>query len=296
MNHRLSIGFGAVVSSIMIMTMSMAWGEESAEQPEGIFTTPWSRLFSGGESRFTTAITYSSPLSKQEIYVPTGRNSTERRDKVNQRLLFSMQYTPMGYFFVNMTTRVPVQDTSKYSTDYVYSFGYDDWHPGTFSLVYGNYSEKNHFYPADGKRHTYFEQGAWTLAYKFSLPENIEKHLLFNKHDNLTCQVGYTYVPRYYSVKTSALENNKRSLLTSCGYTLKQHYFLRMSGFYYPQKGQQQPFDYDYTYSVGYVSSYQPGAITIQYTNYSATRYPWRSNANSNFRKGSINLSWTLPF
>ncbi|XQN37476.1 hypothetical protein ACOKXT_13725, partial [Serratia fonticola] len=105
----------------------------------------------------------------------------------------------------------------------------------------------------------------------------------------------YTYVARYYSVKSSSLEQNKRSLLTSCGYTLKQHYFLRVSGFYYPQKEQQQPFDYDYTYSFGYVSSYQPGAITIQYSNYTGTRYPWRGNANSNFRQGSINLSWTLP-
>ncbi|OKP30099.1 hypothetical protein BSQ40_06345 [Serratia fonticola] len=293
MNQRFFAGLGIVAASTI--TASMAWSAESIPPPVKIFTTPWSRLFSGSESKISTALTYSSPLSRQPIYVPTGPNSTELQEKYNQRLLFSLQYTPMSYFFANMTTRVPLQDTNRYSTDYVYSFGYDDWHPGTFSLVYGNYGENNHFYPADGQRHTYFEQGAWTLAYKFSLPENVEKHLLINQDDSMTCQVGYTYVARYYSVKSSSLEQNKRSLLTSCGYTLKQHYFLRVSGFYYPQKEQQQPFDYDYTYSFGYVSSYQPGAITIQYSNYTGTRYPWRGNANSNFRQGSINLSWTLP-
>ncbi|WMT12681.1 hypothetical protein [Serratia fonticola] len=294
MNHRFLAGLGIVVAGTI--TTSVVWSAESAPPPVKVFTTPWSRLFSGSESRFSTALTYSSPLSKQPIYVQTGPNTTEQRDKFNQRILFSLQYTPVSYFFANMTTRVPLQDTNKYSTDYVYSFGYDDWHPGTFSLVYGNYSEKNRFYPADGRRNTYFEQGSWTLAYKFSLPEHVEKHLLINPNDSLTCQVGYTYVARYYSVKTSSLAENKRSLLTSCGYTLKQHYFLRMSAFYYPQSDQQQPFDYDYTYNFGYVSSYQPGAITIQYSNYTGTRYPWRNNANSNFRQGSINLSWALPF
>lgn len=54
--------------------------------------------------------------------------------------------------------------------------------------------------------------------------------------------------------------------------------------------------DYDYTYSIGYVSSYLPGAVSVHYDNYTGTRYPWRSDANANFRRGTINLSWTLPF
>ncbi|CAI0841863.1 MULTISPECIES: hypothetical protein [Serratia] len=261
-----------------------------------VFTSPWARLFSGSESSFSTALTYNSDLARHPVYVPTGRDASEIHDKYNQRLLLSMQYSPMSYFFANMTVRVPLQDTNKYSTDFVYSFGYDDWHPGTFSLVYGNYSEDNHFYPASGARHTYFERGAWTFAYKFSLPGSLEKHLLINKEDALICQVGYSYVPRYYSLADSGIKRNKSSLLASCGYTLLQHYFLRVSSFYYPDSRQQQPWDYDYTYSIGYVSSYLPGAVSVHYDNYSGTRYPWRSDANANFRRGTINLSWTLPF
>lgn len=124
-----------------------------------------------------------------------------------------------------MTLRTPVQDISKYSTNFVYSFGYDDWHPGTFSLVYGNYSDNNYFYPAKDQQRTRFEQGTWTFAYKFSLPQNVEKHLLINKEDALICQLGYSYVPRYFSLVDNAIERNKNMFLASCGYTLLQHYF-----------------------------------------------------------------------
>lgn len=98
-----------------------------------VFTSPWARLFSGSESSFSAALTYNSDLARHPVYVPTGSDSSEIRDKYNQRLLLSMQYSPMSYFFANMTVRMPLQDTNKYSTDFVYSFGYDDWHPGTFS-------------------------------------------------------------------------------------------------------------------------------------------------------------------
>lgn len=46
--------------------------------------------------------------------------------------------------------------------------------PAPSAPVYGNYNDNNHFYPASGDRHTYFEQGARTFAYKFSLPDSVE--------------------------------------------------------------------------------------------------------------------------
>ncbi len=269
--------------------------EPTNTQAVNLFTSPWSRLFSGDEARFSTALSYNSPLKKSLINVPTGRDSSEKVYKLNQKGLFSMQYSPISYFFANMTVRVPLQNTNKYSTNYVYSFGYDDWHPGTFSLVYGNYSDNNSFFPATGTQSTRFEQGAWTLGYKFTLPKTAESVLLINKDDTLVCQVGYSYVPRYFSDASSTIKDNKHTLLGSCGYTLQQHYFLRVSAFYYPDKAQQQPWNYDYTYSFGYTSGYAPGSWSIHYDNYSGTRYPWRQDANANFRSGTINLSWTLP-
>ncbi|WP_073382728.1 hypothetical protein [Edwardsiella piscicida] len=264
--------------------------------PVKVFTTPWARLFSGSEATFSTALTYSMPLSHQWINVPVNDTQSEMRNIVNQRMLASFQYSPLSYFFANMTVRVPLQDLNRYQTDFVYSFGYDDWHPGTFSLVYSNYGDNNHFYPQQGQRRTYIEQGTITAAYKFALPESWNKHLLLFPQDSLSCQVGYSYGPRYYSLQDNQMKRGKNTLLGSCGYTLKQHYFLRVSAFYYPDRGQQQPWDSDYSYSVGYVSGYEPGSLSIHYDNYSGTRYAWRGDRNANFRQGTLNLSWTLPF
>lgn len=278
---------------------SPAWATENITPNKPavrVFTSPWTRLFSGSESSFSTALTYSTTLDQELVKVPTGENSYEIHDRYNQRALLSMQYSPLSYFFANITARAPIQEVSKYSTNFVYSFGYDDWHPDTFSLVYGNYSDNNYFYPAKDAQRTRFEQGTWTFAYKFALPQAVEEHLLINKEDALICQLGYSYVPRFYSLSDNSVQRGKNSFLASCGYTLSQHYFLRVSAFYYPDSQQQQPWDYDYTYSFGYVSSYLPGALSVHYDNYTGTRYPWRGSPDANFRRGTINVSWTLPF
>ncbi|WP_042528411.1 hypothetical protein [Yersinia ruckeri] len=283
-----------LLSGLFFSPLVTADGSTSTQAVK-LFTSPWTRLFSGDEATFSTALSYSSPLKKSLINVPTGRDSSKEVYKLNQQGLFSMQYSPISYFFANMSIRVPLQNASKYSTNYVYSFGYDDWHPGTFSLVYGNYSDNNSFFPAAGAQSTRFEQGGWTLGYKFTLPKVIESALLINKDDSIGCQVGYSYVPRYFSDASSTIKENKNSFLGSCGYTLQQHYFFRLSAFYFPDHQQQQPWDYDYSYSFGYTSGYAPGSWSIHYDNYSGTRYPWRQDANANFRSGTINLSWTLP-
>ncbi|GAB4591808.1 hypothetical protein ACVQ8M_07725 [Edwardsiella tarda] len=287
-----------IVLFLLAASPGLALGAASqAEQaPVKIFTTPWARLFSGSEARFSTALTYSTPLSHQWLNVPLNSEQSEMRNIVNQRMLASFQYSPLSYFFANMTVRVPLQHLNRYRPDFVYSFGYDDWHPGTFSLVYSNYGDNNHFYPQQGQRRTNIEQGTITAAYKFALPDSWNKHLLIFPQDSLTCQVGYSYGPRYYSLQDNQMKRGKSALLGSCGYTLKQHFFFRLSAFYYPDRSQQQPWDSDYNYSFGYVSGYQPGDLSISYGNYSGTRYAWRSDRNANFRQGTINVSWTLPF
>lgn len=278
------------------LPMAHAAGDTKQKPIVNVFTTPWSRLFSGSEASFSTALTYSVPLERSAITLPTSRETSETREMLNHRALLSMQYSPLSNFFANTTVNVPLQEVNKYATRFSYSFGYDDWRPNTFSFIYSNYAEDNHFFPQKGKQITEFETGAFTGAYKFELPEGIEKHLLINKDDNIGCQVGYTYSYRYYDSVSDATKRHKNVLLASCGYTLKGRYFLRFSSFYYPEKAQQQPWNSDYTYSFGYISGYKPGAISIRYDNYSGTRYPWKSNSTANFRSGTVSISWTLPW
>jgi len=259
-----------------------------------VFTSRWGRLFSGNKDKFSSALSFSSGLKEQWLTIPNGSATAQQKKKINQLLNLSMQYSPYSYWFGNVTLRAPITDFDKYTTDFRYSFGYDDWHPNTFSLVYSNYGD-NHIFTSGHTRHTYFEQGAFTFAYKFSLPQSLEKHLLINKGDALTCQVGYSWVPRYYSLADNDLRSNKQVGLGGCGYTFKQHFFVRATAFWYPKSEQQQPWNGDYSYSFGY-AGYTPGSLSLQYSNYSGTRFPGRSSGNAKFREGTISLIWFLPF
>ena len=225
--------------------------------------------------------------------IPNSSDSATQKRKINQTLNLSLQYSPYSFWFANITSRLPVRDTSRYTADFRYSFGYDDWHANTVSLVYSNYGD-NHFWTPGSRRHTYFEQGAVTLAYKFSLPKPIEKSLLINKGDSIICQAGYSWVPRYYDLSSDDIRKNKNVFLGGCGYTFKQHFFIRATAFWFPDSSQQQPWNGDYSYSFGY-AGYTPGSFSVQYANYSGTRYPGHSNGNAKFREGTVSLIWFLP-
>jgi len=254
----------------------------------------WGRLFAGNTDTFSGALSFSSGLKEQWLTIPNGSDSAQQKKKVNQLLNLTLQYSPYSFWFANTTLRAPISDFDRYATDFRYSFGYDDWHANTFSLVYSNYGD-NRLFPSGNKRFTYFEQGAFTFAYKFSLPQALERHLLINKGDSLVCQTGYSWIPRYYSLKDNAQHDNKHVLLGGWRYTFKQHFFIRATAFWYPDADQQQPWNGDYSYSFGY-ADYTPGSFSLQYSNYSGTRFPGRSSANPKFREGTLSLIWYLPF
>ncbi|WP_200551968.1 hypothetical protein [Kosakonia sp. LAM2021] len=268
--------------------------ERTAEQiPAGGINSRWGRLFAGNKDKFSAALSFNSGLKQQWITIPNNSESASQKNKINQTLNLSLQYSPYSFWFANVITRLPVRDTSRYTTDFRYSFGYDDWHPNTVSLVYSNYGD-NHFWTTGSKRHTYFEQGAFTLAYKFSLPKPIENKLLINKGDALTCQLGYSWVPRYYDAQSDSVKANKNVMLGGCGYTFKQHFFVRATAFWFPDSSQQQPWNGDYSYSFGY-ATYAPGSFSIQYSNYAGTRFPGHKSGNARFREGTVSLIWLLP-
>lgn len=294
----LLIGLGMLPGApVHAETSAPAQSNKAAEQDVpvqvGVFTNRWGRLFAGNDDKFSGALSFTSGLKEQHLTIPNGSESAREKRKVNQLLNLSLQYSPYSYWFANITNRVPIADASRYTADFRYSFGYDDWHANTFSAVYSNYGD-NHFFPSGNSRRTYFEQGAFTFAWKFSLPKAVESPLLINKGDSIICQVGYSWVPRYYSLKENDIRSNKNVVLGGCGYTLKQHFFLRATAFWFPDSSQQQPWNGDYSYSFGY-AGYTPGSFSVQYSNYSGTRFPGHRGGNARFREGTVSLIWFLP-
>ena len=82
---------------------------------------------------------------EQWMSIPNSSDSATQKRKINQTLNLSLRYSPYSFWFANITSRLPVRDTSRYTADFRYSFGYDDWHANTVSLVYSNYGD-NHFW------------------------------------------------------------------------------------------------------------------------------------------------------
>lgn len=107
----------------------------------GVFTSRWGSLFSGNDKKFSGALSFSSGLKEQWMSIPNSSDSATQKRKINQTLNLSLQYSPYSFWFANITSRLPVRDTSRYTADFRYSFGYDDWHANTVSLVYSNYGD-----------------------------------------------------------------------------------------------------------------------------------------------------------
>jgi hypothetical protein len=177
--------------------------------------------------------------------------------------------------------------------DFTYSFGYDDWHPDTWSLVYANYTGTR-FQPAAGESRFNFSEGQWTLGYKFALPQRLEPWLLVGDGDSSTCGANLHFMPRYVEFTTGGTRSGKTSASLACRYMRPSGWYADLAVFAYADRSQQQPWDPDFTYGFGYFDS-RPGTLSLKYNNYSGNRFPGRSRGagEGTFRSGSISLTWS---
>lgn len=182
--------------------------------------------------------------------------------------------------------------------DFTYGFGYDDWHPGTWSLFYANYTGTRLFPDEAAGEHRFnFPQGQWTLAYRFGLPAALERSLLVGDGDQSTCSAGANLMPRYTEFQTGAIAHRKKWFTLGCRYQRASGWFAELTVFAWPQRSQQQPWDPDFTYGFGY-ADWRPGSVSVRYNNYSGNRFPGRERGpgEGTFRSGSVSISWTAPW
>jgi hypothetical protein len=179
-----------------------------------------------------------------------------------------------------------------WNPEFTYVFGYDDWHPNTFSLTYGNYSG-NRIHPERGNPFSLFRQGNISLGYKFKTPEALDPLLKVDASHDINCSINGNVTPRYTDLKTLSIQRYKRSLSLGCRYTLPSKWYANATFFTFPDRSQQQPWDPDFTYGFGYFD-WRPGTVTVQYNNYAGNRFPWSKHpGDGNFRRGSISVSWS---
>lgn len=221
---------------------------------------------------------------------------------VSPTLQADLRYNPHSSWFAGVTFyRYLMGDRQRpWNPDFTYTFGYDDWRPDTFSFTYSNYGGNrlfpDHTVPRGQlpERHTRFNQGQWSLGYKFALPEALRPLLLIDEKHQLGCSINANLTPRYTDLKSRSIQSGKRSASLGCRYSTPSNWYANVTFYYYPDRSQQQPWDPDFTYGFGYFDRH-PGTISIQYNNYSGNRYPWheRSRGQGEPRNGSISISWS---
>lgn len=225
---------------------------------------------------------------------PSGAGRQGDRSSADS-LQVALHYAPVSYWFVGLTS-IAYRDRDlqqPWDPDYTYAFGYDDWHPYTLSLVYANYGG-NRFRPAAGESSTRFDEGQWTLGWKFNLPEAVERAVLIGNGDSAGCNLSLAVTPRFQDAATLAYERNKWVGGLGCRYALRSGWYANFTLLRYLDAGQQQPWNPDYTYGFGYFD-WRPGSFSLQYNNYSGNRYSpsERGPGTGRFENGALTLSWT---
>ena len=104
-------------------------------------------------------------------------------------------------------------------------------------------------------------------------------------------------MPRYTDFRTGDERAAKKSLSLGCRYTRAEGWFGEFALYAWPSRGQQQPWDPDFTYGFGYEDA-GPGRLTVKYNNYSGNRFPGRDRGpgEGTFRSGSVSLTWSAEW
>ena len=232
--------------------------------------------------------TDSSPVQGPRASAPTLQASMRARPAANSP--WFAQATFLRY--------LRSERQAPWNPDFTYSFGYQSFAPGTWSLVYANYTgTRLHPNRTAGESRWNFSQGEWSIAHRFALPANVRDVMLVGDGDDATCALQGHWMRRYSVATGGDLQGNKKFASLGCRYTRPEGWFTHVTAFAYPQRGQQQPWDPDFTYGFGWSLPGTDG-LTIQYNNYSGNRLPGRPHGPGEglLRSGSVMLEWIVQW
>jgi len=262
------------------------------ERPDGNLLQQFFHGFSGN-----LAVGIPLDLTQETILSGDGFRS---RFGSTPTLKATVKYNPLGAWFAAGTYNYYKNEDlqEEWNPDFSYVFGYDDWRPYTFSLVYSNYGG-NRINPDrnNGAEVTEFNEGTISLGWKFPISKKLSRPFLLSDDGGIGCVVNYNVAPKYFDLATLQNRPWKQSASLGCKYAIKKNWYLNWTLFYYPKSYQQQPWDPDFTYGFGYFD-WRPGTVSIQYNNYSGNRFFWRATSDDTgrFTDGEFSISWSWSF
>jgi hypothetical protein len=226
----------------------------------------------------------------------TGGSSEGTRNASGTVVTLTVRYTPKEGWFALTTLSAYLKPSQRkpWNGDFVYAFGYDNWRPNTVSITYTNYGN-NRFDPRSGEGFTNFLRGSVNLGYKINLSSKLAEPFLIDRQQTIGCRGNSQYSARYERVSG---RNGHHKLWTSagCRYPIWRRAYADLTLHQY-WRGEQRPWDPDYTYGFGWFD-WRPGRVSVQYSNYSGMRFPWRKQpvGTGKFRNGTISATLTHAF
>lgn len=235
-------------------------------------------------------------LQTQAANVPA--NATSGPTNNNTIGTLSLKYVIIGNWFVSGTLYYYLDKDQQqpWNPDFTYVFGYSDWRPYTFSLLYSNYGG-NRFNGTGEQPVTNFNQGTWAFGWKFPVTKPFVNWLTFTDDGAIGCQVDFNYTPEYFDLASTSYKSGHKTLSLGCKYSIYGNWYVNGTAFYYFDKSQRQPWNPDFTYGFGYFD-WRPGSFTLQYNNYSGNRWnpSERGEDTGRFIDGSITLAYSFSF
>ena len=266
------------------------------------FEVPWEDFFKQNQiDKLSGSLHVSYPLSKVASE-PANGNASQGIPLSSAVVSVSLSYTPISHWFISFSAMryfIP-QEQRSWNPDFTYSFGYNDWHPYTFSFVYSNFGG-NRFAPnlAAGEAVTHFLEGNFSLGWKFPSAKLIEYLCVVHPSGGIGHSVHLNIHPQYrvQGAKHGELGAWKTSASFSTKYTIYEQIYLNFTLFWYPIPGQQQPWDPDFTYGIGFFD-WHPYTISLQYNNHVGGRFPWNpaTITSRGLLDGTLSLSWSFVF
>jgi hypothetical protein len=253
--------------------------------------TFWKRLL----ERFSGSFAFTRPVDPEPPRPGEGENFQGEQTSYSETISATVTFRPAGaWFFRTSFYRYLEGEQAPWNPDFAYSFGYDDWRPYTLSVVYSNFGG-NRLSPDRSKneRFTRVGQGSISVGWKFVLPPRVERALTVHPSGSVGLGLNYNLVPQYTD-RSGGVRHFQHSFSLRCRYTIRGSWYVGASFNVYPDGDQQQPWNPDFTYGFGY-SNWRPGKFSVEYSNYSGNRYPWRprESGTGGFSDGSLSVSWT---
>lgn len=296
----------ALAPMVLMLAASLASGPAAAEVKQGAPGEQSSAPLQGSAPPLETAQAGVRPggLLKGLTIIPglsipldsggPGGEDAGERTPTTPMATLGFRYTPAENWFAHVTLNGYLSDDRQpWQGDFSYSFGYDDWRPKTFSLVYANYTN-NRFNPREGDPVTRVEYGTISAGYKFQAPQAVSR--AFSADDQpVNCRAGYHATPRYETVSQGD-KSWRQSVSLGCRLPIWKMFFADVTGYAYVG-GEKQPWDPDFVYSFGWFD-WRPGGWSVQYSNYSGNRYPGadRAAGTGRFKDGTISVTYNHAF